>query len=292
MPATTGHRRPPPATADRTRTRKRANAHAPAAGARVAVTARVLEGPRDRLYRRGVAALADSELLDVIVGARRRAARATADRARESAHEQPTRSQGASHLDAAEPTTRSRATTHLGAAELLATTGGLAELARASPHELARVAGLGRIPAARLAAAFELGRRAVEVAQHRPLIRAPADVLALLGPRVSGVRQELFFAIALDVRNQVLDIVEIARGSATEVGVHPREVFRPLIRVAAAGAVVAHNHPSGDPTPSVDDIELTRRLCAVGKLVGIPVLDHIVIGGNEMRSIMECAGEP
>src|SRR3569623_3709687 len=98
MPAGTGHRRPPPATAGRTRTRKRANAHAPAAGARVAVTARVLEGPRDRLYRRGVAALADSALLDVIVGARRRAARATAARARETAPEQPTRSQGASPL--------------------------------------------------------------------------------------------------------------------------------------------------------------------------------------------------
>ena len=102
----------------------------------------------------------------------------------------------------------------------------------------------------------------------------------------------MFFAIALDVRNHVLDIVEISRGSVTEVGVHPREVFRPLIRVAAVGAVVAHNHPSGDPTPSLDDIELTRRLCAVGKLVGIPVLDHIVIGGNEMRSIVECIGEP
>src|SRR3569623_3277487 len=98
MPAGTGHRRPPPATADRTRTRKRANAHAPAAGARVAVTARVLEGPRARLYRRGVAALADSELLDVIVGARRRAARVTAARARDSAREHPPRSPGASHL--------------------------------------------------------------------------------------------------------------------------------------------------------------------------------------------------
>src|SRR3569623_3045728 len=108
MPAGTGPRRPPPATADRTRTRTRATAHAPAAGARDAVTARVLEGPRDRLYRRGVAALADSELLDVIVGARRRAARVTADRARESAHEQPTRSRATSHLDAAEQTTRAR----------------------------------------------------------------------------------------------------------------------------------------------------------------------------------------
>ena len=220
----------------------------------------MLEGPRDRLYRRGVTALADGELLDVLVGARR----SSGDRAREPAH----------------------------ASELLAAPGGLADLARASPHELARVAGLGRIHAARLAAAFELGRRAVEVAQHRPLIRAPADVLALLGPRVAGVQQEMFFAIALDVRNHVLDIVEISRGSVTEVGVHPREVFRPLIRVAAVGAVVAHNHPSGDPTPSLDDIELTRRLCAVGKLVGIPVLDHIVIGGNEMRSIVECIGEP
>jgi DNA repair protein RadC len=227
---------------------------------------RPLEPPRERLYRRGVAALADGELIDVLVGVHRRAA----DRA----------SEPNSQLVAA------------AGGQLLAAVGGLADLARASPHELARVAGIGRAHAARLAAAFELGRRAVEVAQHRPVIRGPADVLALLGPRVAGVRQELFFAIGLDVRNHVLDIVEIARGSATEVGVHPREVFRPLIRAAAVGAVVAHNHPSGDPTPSLDDIELTRRLCAVGKLVGIPVLDHIVIGGNELRSIIDCIGDP
>ena len=167
----------------------------------------------------------------------------------------------------------------------------LAELARASPHELARVAGLGRAGAARLAAAFELGRRAIEAAQHRAHVRSPQDVLALLGPRVAGLRQELFFAIGLDVRHRVLDVVEIARGTATDVGVHPREVFRPLVRSAAAGAVLAHNHPSGDPTPSADDIALTRRLCAVGKVVGIPVLDHVVIGGNAMRSIAECIGD-
>jgi DNA repair protein RadC len=242
--------------------------------------ARPLELPRERLYRRGVAALADAELLAVLVGPQRvRGGRASTaerslavDRARES-----------SSVDA----------TAAGSAEArFAAVGSLADLARASPHELARVAGVGRVHAARLAAAFELGRRAIEVAQHRRVIQGPADVLALLGPRVTGLRQELFFAIGLDVRHHVLDIVEVARGTATEVGVHPREVFRPLIRAAAVCAVVAHNHPSGDPTPSLDDIELTRRLCAVGKIVGIPVLDHVVIGGNEMRSIIEGIGEP
>lgn len=227
----------------------------------------MLEGPRERLYRSGVASLGDGELIDVLVGARRaRAIDAEAARACETSP----------------PAV---------AASILTAVGGLADLSRASPHELARVAGIGRAHAARIAAAFELGRRAFEASHARRTISAPQDVLGLLGPRVAGVRQELFFAIGLDVRHGVLEIVEIARGSVTEVTVHPREVFRPLVRVAAAGAVLAHNHPSGDPTPSSDDIALTRRLCAVGKLVGIPVLDHVVIGGNRQCSIAECVGE-
>jgi DNA repair protein RadC len=84
--------------------------------------------------------------------------------------------------------------------------------------------------------------------------------------------------------------MEIARGTAIGVEVHPREVFRPLIRMAAAGGVLAHNHPSGDPTPSSEDLELTRRMREVGMLLGIPVIDHVVIAQNGFRSIMEWAG--
>ena len=102
--------------------------------------------------------------------------------------------------------------------------------------------------------------------------------------------QEVFFAIGVDVRNGLLDVVEVARGSVAAVEVHPREVFRPLVRMAAAGGVLAHNHPSGDPTPSTDDIALTRRLREVGNLLGIPIIDHVVIGDRSFRSIAEWMG--
>lgn len=299
MRPATGRRRPPPGharpdashapAAARTRARNHANAHARRAGARIAVRLVVQQDPRDRLYRRGVSALADGELLEVLVGARAPGVARTTIRPAVATPACTT-----SRAPVASPAlVTSAAPPRMpapGCEPALTSRPSLAELARASPHELAS-AGLGRAGAARLAAAFELGRRAVESAQHRTFVRTPHDVLALLGPRVAGLQQELFFAIGLDVRHRVLEIVEVARGTVTDVAVHPREVFRPLVRIAAAGAVLAHNHPSGDPLPSADDIELTRRLCAVGKIVGIPVLDHVVIGGNEMRSIAECMGD-
>ncbi|MCA9679239.1 MAG: hypothetical protein KC464_29685, partial [Myxococcales bacterium] len=108
--------------------------------------------------------------------------------------------------------------------------------------------------------------------------------------RVAGLDQEIFVVVGLDARNVVLDEVEVARGSLTGVDVHPREVFRPLIRMAAAAAVVAHNHPSGDARPSAEDLELTRRLREVGHLVGIPVVDHVVLGERGFTSLAEWMG--
>jgi DNA repair protein RadC len=115
-------------------------------------------------------------------------------------------------------------------------------------------------------------------------------VFRLIQPRVAGLSQELFFVIGVDIRNGLLDVIEIARGSVHGVEVHPREVFRPLVRMAAAGAVLAHNHPTGDPTPSSQDIDLTRRLRDVGNLLGIPIVDHVVIGDTTYRSIAEWLG--
>jgi DNA repair protein RadC len=139
-------------------------------------------------------------------------------------------------------------------------------------------------------AAFELGRRALEIEQHRDSLVAPADVHRLVTPRLAGLQQEIFLAIGLDIRNGLLEVVEVARGTVASVDVHPREVFRPLIRMAAAGVVLVHNHPSGDPTPSFEDVELTRRMQAVGELLGIPVVDHIVVTARAYRSILEWVG--
>jgi DNA repair protein RadC len=157
--------------------------------------------------------------------------------------------------------------------------GGLLALSRASPRELTRIAGIGPARAARLAAAFHLGRRALATSGDRlPRLLGPEDVFERLRPRMAGLVQEVFVVIALDARNGVIDEIEVARGCLTGVEVHPREVFRPLIRLAAAAGVVAHNHPSGSNEPSAEDRALTRRLQDIGELIGIPILDHVVIG--------------
>ncbi len=174
------------------------------------------------------------------------------------------------------------------ARELLASAGGVAALSRAAPRELLEVAGVGQARAARVAAAFYLGRRGMAQlgAQDAALLDAEG-VFRRLQPRLGGLAQEVFVVLALDARHRVLAELEVARGHLTGVDVHPREVFRPLIRQAAAAAVIAHNHPSGDPSPSAQDVALTLRLQAVGELVGIPILDHVIVTTNRFVSLVE-----
>jgi len=136
----------------------------------------------------------------------------------------------------------------------------------------------------------QLGRRAVDAEHHRTIVGRPEDVHAVVKARLAGLQQEVFLAVGVDIRNGLLDVVEVARGTVNGVEVHPREVFRPLIRMAAAGAVLVHNHPSGDPTPSSHDVDLTRRLRVVGDVLGIPVIDHVVVGDASFRSIAEWLG--
>jgi len=176
------------------------------------------------------------------------------------------------------------------ASTLVASSGGLAALSRASPRELAQVQGVTPSSALRIAASFELGRRAAAASITREVIAHAEDLHTLLAPRVAGLAQEVFIVVGIDIRNRLLDIVEIAKGGLHMVEVHPREVFRPLIRMAAAGGIVAHNHPSGDPTPSAEDIALTRRLRDVGGIVGIPIIDHVVLAGGAFRSIADQLG--
>jgi DNA repair protein RadC len=166
--------------------------------------------------------------------------------------------------------------------------GSIATLSRATPRELAQIVGTSR--AERVAAAFELGRRAVLAACHRDTMAKPEDIHRVCLPRITGLAQEIFLVIGIDVRNGLLDLVEVARGTAIGVEVHPREVFRPLIRMSAAAGVLVHNHPSGDPTPSAEDIDLTRRLREIGQLVGIPIIDHVVVAQHGFQSIAEWLG--
>jgi DNA repair protein RadC len=176
------------------------------------------------------------------------------------------------------------------AASLVESAGGLAALSRASPREIAQVRGVSPSSALRIAASFELGRRAVAASAHREVIANAEDLHSLLAPHVAGLAQEVFLVVGIDIRNRMLDIVEIAKGGLHMVEVHPREVFRPLIRMSSAGGLLAHNPPSGDPTPSLEDIALTRRLRDVGAVVGIPIVDHVVLAGGRFCSIADHMG--
>lgn len=174
---------------------------------------------------------------------------------------------------------------------LLRETGGLVDLARANPRELARIHGIGSARAARLVAAFQLGKRALtDQPDSKIIVQEASDVFRHLRPRLQGLAQEIFIVLALDARNVIIDEIEVARGSLTAVDVHPREVFRPLVRQAAAAAVVAHNHPSGDSLPSAEDIVLTRRLRVAGEILGIPLLDHVIVAGDDFSSVAEAMG--
>ena len=170
----------------------------------------------------------------------------------------------------------------------LDTLGGLGGVVRATSVELQRC-GVSPKLAERLVAAFSIAR-ACGAAEPRAVMGDPSAIDAAMRPKIAHLMQETFWMVALDVRNTMIDAVDVARGSLTSVEVHPREVFRAAIRVAAAGIVLVHNHPSGDPTPSADDIALTRRLKHDGDMIGIPVVDHVVIGSNGYRSIVEVCG--
>lgn len=171
---------------------------------------------------------------------------------------------------------------------LLKTTGGICNLSKASPAELCVISGIGEALATRIVASFQLGQRALQASlPSTAIVRGPQDVYNRLRNRIAKLDQEVFVVLALDVRGRIIDEIEIARGTVASVEVHPREVFRPLIRRAAFACIVAHNHPSGDPSPSEDDIVLSERLHAVGRLVGIELLDHVVIASNGYYSMLD-----
>ncbi|OIN97010.1 MAG: hypothetical protein AUJ21_01035 [Anaerolineae bacterium CG1_02_58_13] len=171
---------------------------------------------------------------------------------------------------------------------LLKKFGGLSGLHRAPFAELKNQHGIGEAKAAQIKAAIELGRRlTLESPEERPTINSPADAAALVVYEMSAFEQEHLRVILLDRRNRVLETVEIYKGSVNSSQVRVGEIFKEAIRKNASALIVIHNHPSGDPTPSPDDVAVTRAIVQAGKMLDVDVLDHMVIGQGKWVSLKE-----
>jgi DNA repair protein RadC len=164
---------------------------------------------------------------------------------------------------------------------------GLKGLYRASYPELCAVHGLGPAKAAQLMAAMELGKRIGQMSDERRSIHSPQDVYDLVGYEMSLLDQEELWVLLLDTRNQVISLEKLYRGSVNSSQVRVAEVFKASVRANTPSIIVVHNHPSGDPTPSPEDIALTRSIIQSGRLLDIELLDHIVIGQNRCVSMKE-----
>ena len=165
---------------------------------------------------------------------------------------------------------------------------GLTGLHRAPFEELKNQHGLGEAKASQIKAAIELGRRlTLESPAERAAINSPADAAALVQYEMSGLEQEHLRVILLDRRNRVLETVEVYKGSVNSSQIRVGEVFKEAIRKNASALIVIHNHPSGDPTPSPDDVAVTRAIVQAGKLLDVEVLDHLVIGQGRWVSLKE-----
>jgi DNA repair protein RadC len=174
------------------------------------------------------------------------------------------------------------------AESLLARFGGdIQRIHKAHVSELAQAAGVGQQTAVRLKAALALGLKLHEPTAERPLVNSPADAAALIQYEMSLLEQEILKVILLDNRNHVIDIVDVYRGSVNSSQVRMAEVFKPAVQRMAPAIIVSHNHPTGDPTPSPDDISVTRAMVQAGKILDIECLDHIVVGGSRFVSLKE-----
>jgi len=162
---------------------------------------------------------------------------------------------------------------------------------RLGAEELIALPGVGPAGAARLLASLELARRASAwPVSDRPVVSTPEEVVALCATQLRGMDREHFWALALSTKNRLLRMVEVSVGSLNASIVHPRELFKEAVRMSAASIVVVHNHPSGDPTPSGADIQLTRRLARAGEVLGIELLDHVVIGDGGAHASLRQMG--
>jgi DNA repair protein RadC len=209
--------------------------------------------PREKLLAHGARALGDNELVALVIGngCRERDALAIAN-------------------------------------ELLTGRGGLHGLSKSTADELRRAAGVGRAKAAQVVAAIELGRRTLTQApSRRAQLLAPSDTVAFLMPAFGSRPVEQFGLVLLDTKYRVIRTTVVAVGTLNSTVVEPRDVFREAVQGSAAAVVVFHNHPSGDPRPSPDDVALTARLKASGLLLGIDLIDHVILGDARYYSFKE-----
>ncbi len=211
------------------------------------------ERPREKVIRKGVRALSDAELVAILIrsGTGRRTA-----------------------LDLART--------------IVADGGGLRPLAERNADELMRLKGIGSAKAVGLLAAFEIGRRVhASTDAKRPVLSSPQDVAGLMIPRLRGCPVETFTVLVLDSKNALKREVELTKGTLNASLVHPREVFKVAIDSLAASIIVVHNHPSGNPEPSREDLDVTRQLVESGRTLGIPLHDHIIVAGDRFCSLAE-----
>ena len=166
--------------------------------------------------------------------------------------------------------------------------GNLKEMAKQNAEDIKKgIKGLGKNKAAQIVAALELGRRLAKYLEEKPQISAPADVARILMPSLRDLKQEVLHVLCLDTKNNVTNQRQIFEGSLNVNIIHPREVFRFAIEEASASIILVHNHPSGDPSPSKEDIRATKQLIEAGNCIQIPVLDHIIIGDGSYVSLKE-----
>lgn len=172
--------------------------------------------------------------------------------------------------------------------QLLQDFGGIEALGKANLDDLKSIPGIGFARACQLVAAFELGKRFARISGTKSAsIRGPGDVANLLMDQMKHLDREHFKAALLNTKNQILKIVTVSIGSLNASIVHPREILKPAISASAASIILVHNHPTGDPTPSSEDVEFTRRFAKCCELMGIQLLDHVIIGSGRFRSLKE-----
>lgn len=174
-----------------------------------------------------------------------------------------------------------------GAEWLLSRFGSIRKIAQAHVDEIARVPGIGNQTALRLKASLALGRKLLQPEGDRPVIHSPGDAAQILMPILAHREQEYLLVMILDTRNRILDIAEVYHGSLNSSMVRIGEVFKPGLQRNAASVLVSHNHPSGDPTPSPEDVAVTRSIVQAGKLLDVEVMDHIICGLSRWVSLKE-----